>query len=157
MSPAAPYRHVPDKAHLVAAVAEQGFVELHRVLQDTATAFPDPRDALVQTGRRYVQWAVAHPDQYRVMFGAGLDGAALAGLRESGARSFDGLLGAITVSPAAQVIGSQDAHRLAGPLWALVHGVATLSIDGDLGHVGVDETPEDLAVRSIMLFLQGLV
>lgn len=157
VSPAAPYRHFPDKAHLVAAVAEQGFLELHQALQETAAQFPDARDGLIQTGRRYVSWAAAHPDHYQVMFGEGLNKADHPGLLEAGSRTFDDLLDAITRAQTAEVIGGDDARHLAGPLWSLVHGIATLAIGGDLGHVGVQETPDDLAVRSITYFLEGLV
>src|SRR6476469_8276563 len=41
VSAAAPYRHFADKSQLLAAVATQGFVQLHEALDTTVAANPD--------------------------------------------------------------------------------------------------------------------
>jgi AcrR family transcriptional regulator len=153
VSPAAPYRHFADKAHLVAAVAEQGFIELHQTLVEASADVPDPREGLIEIGRRYVQWAVAHPDHYQVMFGEDMDKAVHPGLLDAGARAYDDLLAAITRCLTAGVLRGNDPRRVAAPMWSMVHGIASLAIGGDLRHVGVDESPEELAVRSISEFV----
>src|ERR1700741_4961906 len=75
VSAAAPYRHFADKASLLATVAEQGFGDLHADLVAAAGAASDPRASVIELGRAYVRWAIAHPDHYRVMFGAEIDNA----------------------------------------------------------------------------------
>src|SRR6201996_5494872 len=60
VSAAAPYRHFADKAELLAAVAEQGFRDLHTSLAAEAPSSPSAR--VTALGRAYVRWAVAHPD-----------------------------------------------------------------------------------------------
>src|SRR5271154_2770181 len=70
VSVAAPYRHFADKAELLAAVAEEGFIQLHEALSAAGAAAPNPKNRVIQLGRAYVGWAVAHPDYYQSMFGA---------------------------------------------------------------------------------------
>ncbi len=50
VSAAAPYRHFADKADLLAAVAEQGFRELHAVLRAAADAATDASARLIGIG-----------------------------------------------------------------------------------------------------------
>jgi AcrR family transcriptional regulator len=135
VSAAAPYRHFADKAELLATVAEQGFRELHASL--VAVPETDPKARVVELGRTYVRWAVAHPDYYRVMFGADIGKADHPGLAVAGEQAFGDLVEALT-----GVVDGQDPRSVAAPLWALVHGVASLAIGGELSAVGSQEDPE---------------
>src|SRR5271163_1488355 len=96
VSAAAPYRHFADKAHLLATVAEQGFLELHTALTAAADAESEPVSKLVAIGRAYVRWAVTHPDHYRVMFGADTTKIDHPSLALAAGQAFDHLLAAIT-------------------------------------------------------------
>jgi AcrR family transcriptional regulator len=156
VSLAAPYRHFADKAHLLAAVAEQGFLALGDALTDGLAAHPDPAEQVVECSRRYVAWAVAHPDHYRVMFGGDTDKQQHPGLLAAGERTFGVLLDVITRCQAAGLITEPDPRRVAGTVWSSVHGVASLAIGGDLEHVGIEEAPTDLAARSAADVLKGL-
>jgi AcrR family transcriptional regulator len=150
VSAAAPYRHFADKAHLLATVAEQGFLELHTALTAAAEAAIDPTARLIGIGRAYVRWAVAHPDHYRVMFGADTDKSAHPSLAVAAGQAFDNLLDAITRCQEAGMMGGQTPPlRIAGPLWSLVHGVASLAIDGELRNVGIDQDPEDMVAYAL--------
>jgi AcrR family transcriptional regulator len=156
VSLAAPYRHFADKADLLASVAEQGFLELHQALGDATDGVPDPRDRLTALGRGYVRWAVAHPDYYQVMFGAeAKDKADYPGLLIAGAQAFGDLHEAVTRCVASGLMKEQEPLKIAGPMWAMVHGIAALAIGGDLHHVGVEEQPEDLAARATNELLDG--
>lgn len=141
VSAAAPYRHFADKAALLATVAEQGFGDLHAELTDAAST-EDPKERVVDLGRAYVRWAVAHPDHYRVMFGAELTKADHPDLAVAGERAFGDLLDAIAACQEAGVVEGQDPRELAAPLWSLVHGVASLAIGGELHTVGIEREPE---------------
>jgi AcrR family transcriptional regulator len=142
VSAAAPYRHFTDKAHLLATVAEQGFLDLHAALAAGADAASGPADKLIGIGRAYVRWAVGHPDQYRVMFGADTDKAQHPSLAVAAGQAFGDLLDAIAVGQAAGLLRGEEPHRAAGPLWSLVHGIASLAIEGELRNVGIDQDPE---------------
>ncbi|MFI9818526.1 TetR/AcrR family transcriptional regulator [Saccharothrix variisporea] len=66
VSHAAAYRHFADKASLVAAVMAQGFAELASVPEPDGT----PLRRLHGTGRAYLEFALANPSLYRLMFGS---------------------------------------------------------------------------------------
>lgn len=51
VSAAAPYRHFADKAQLLAAVATQGFLQLHEVLDATIAANDDLAEQALAMGR----------------------------------------------------------------------------------------------------------
>jgi AcrR family transcriptional regulator len=144
VSAAAPYRHFTDKAHLLATVAEQGFLDLHSALAAGVEAAPGPADKLIGIGRAYVRWAVGHPDQYRVMFGADTDKTQYPTLAAAAGQAFGHLLDAIGECQAAGLLRGEKPGELAGPLWSLVHGIASLAIDGELRNVGIDQDPEDM-------------
>ena len=149
VSAAAPYRHFADKAHLLATVAEQGFLELHTALTTAADAASDPAARLISIGRAYVRWAVDHPDHYRVMFGADNDKAQHPSLAVAAGQAFGDLLDVITLCQAAGKLRGQEPGQVAGPLWSLVHGIASLAIDGELRNVGIDQDPEDMVADAL--------
>ena len=67
----APYRHFENQQALVAAVAEQGFRELMAAVQAAqAVAGTDVLARFHALGVAYLRFALAHPGQFRVMFGA---------------------------------------------------------------------------------------
>jgi AcrR family transcriptional regulator len=125
VSPAAPYRHYADREALVSAVAAEGYREL---AQRLAAAHPAPStpEQLARVAVAYVQFALERPALFRLMFGEPCDrdnDARVAAteavslyLRELVTRSFPG----------------GDADALAPAMWALVHGLAYLHLDGKL-------------------------
>jgi AcrR family transcriptional regulator len=149
VSVAAPYRHFADKADLLAAVAEQGFVELHDALSAARASTTDLREQVTELGRAYVRWAVAHPDYYQVMFGGDLVKAEHPALQAAGAATFNELFDAIIRCQAAGMLPSRDPLEIAGPLWSLVHGIAALASAGDLKQVGIEEDPADIVARAV--------
>ena len=90
------------------------------------------------------------------MFGGDTDKQQHPGLLEAGEQTFGVLLEVISRCQAAGIIEDGDPRRVAGPMWSTVHGIASLAIGGDLGQVGIDERPEDLAARSADVLLAGL-
>jgi AcrR family transcriptional regulator len=153
VSAAAPYRHFADKAQLLAAVAEQGFIQLHEALTAAGDDVSDPKNRVMALGQEYVRWAVAHPDYYQVMFGAETIKAEHPGLLLAAARAFDDLLDAIVGCQEAGFMRGQEPIEIAGPMWSLVHGVASLTIAGDLNHVGIRD-PDAMTTRAIAELLK---
>jgi AcrR family transcriptional regulator len=153
VSAAAPYRHFADKAELLATVAQQGFLELHAELSAAAEAASEPKARVVDLGRAYVRWAVDHPDHYRVMFGAEVTKADHPALAVAAEQAFDDLLDAIRKCQSAGLVEGEDPREIAGPLWSLVHGVASLVIGGELGAVDIHQDPELMIARSAVALL----
>jgi AcrR family transcriptional regulator len=153
VSAAAPYRHFADKAQLLAAVAEEGFIQLHEALSAASDGASDPMNRVIDLGRAYVRWAVTHPDYYLAMFGAQTVKRDHPGLLFAAGHAFGELVDAITSCLESGVMEGQDPVEISGPMWSLVHGVASLAIGGELRHVGIHEDPEALVVRAITEFL----
>jgi hypothetical protein len=101
-----------------------------------------------------VRWAVTHPDYYQVMFGAETVKREHPGPLIAGAQAFDDLLDAIASCLESGMLHGQDPREIAGPMWSLVHGVASLAIGGDLRHVGIHEDSEALAARALTELLE---
>lgn len=127
VSHAAPYHHFAGRDDLLAGVAELAFDRLADALAAAADA-PEAAHALLDIGEAYVREALAHPAQFRLMFGPLLARKAEhEGLRRAADRAFTVLLAAATRF--APERGLQIA--LAG--WSLSHGAANLAIDGAFG------------------------
>jgi AcrR family transcriptional regulator len=125
VSPAAPYRHYADREALVSAVAAVGYRELAERL---AAAHPSPStpEQLARVAIAYVQFALDRPALFRIMFGEPCD-------RDNDERV------AATAAVSLYVRGivqrsfpGADADALATAIWALVHGLACLHLDGKL-------------------------
>jgi AcrR family transcriptional regulator len=127
------YRHFTDKAALLAAVAAEGFrmlrEELTRAWEDGGRAFA----GFEAMGAAYVRFAVAHPSHYRVMFGADISSAGHAELADEGGGAFQVLVTALTALQEQELARRDDPQQMALFVWAAVHGVAMLAIDGRLG------------------------
>ncbi|MFF7241798.1 WHG domain-containing protein [Streptomyces collinus] len=139
VSATAPYRHYADRDALVSAVAAEGYRELAASL---AGAHPSPStpDDLAAVAVVYVRFALEHPALFRAMFAEPCDPnseervAATAAITEY----VRGIVHA--------AFPGSDAEVLSTTVWALVHGLAFLHLDGKLD----TSTPEVVAdqVRS---------
>ena len=137
----------------MAAVATQGFVQLHETLSAVAAETTDPNERMVNMAGAYVRWAVTHPDYYQAMFGAETDKSDHPELLMAGARAFDDLLDAITRCQEANMLPDGDPREIAGPTWSLLHRIASLTIGRDLSQVGIRDDPQALAERSLRALL----
>jgi AcrR family transcriptional regulator len=125
VSTGAPYRHFADRDALLSAVAAVGYRELAGAL---VAAHPAPKtaDDLADIAVAYVQFALTRPGLFRVMFAEGCDRtdpdrvAAVAAITE------------YVKAIAQQVVPTVDSEPLATAMWALVHGLAFLHMDGKL-------------------------
>ncbi len=132
VSHAAPYHHFADRRALVAAVAEQGFAKL-AVVAETARRSSVPSEQLHEAGIAYVVFAVEHPEHFRIMFSREIaDTTAYPELRASAEKAKAVLKRAVDASESEAGESLSTDLRLV-TAWALVHGLATLLIDGQLG------------------------
>ena len=137
------YRHFPDKSGLLAAVAREGFRTLRLQLLEVWNEHGGGREGFEAMGVAYVKFAVDHPSHYRVMFGGFLEGCARdAGLAAEAAGTFQVLVDALVAQQQAGRLRQDEPQQLARFIWAIVHGIARLAIDGQLA--GGDEDPERL-------------
>jgi AcrR family transcriptional regulator len=136
VSPAAPYRHYADREALVSAIAALGYRELAERL---AAAHPSPStpEQLTSVAVAYVQFALGRPALFRLMFGEPCD-------RDNDERI--AATAAVTLylrEIVGRVFPEADAEAMATAIWALVHGLAFLHLDGKLDA----STPSAIADR----------
>jgi AcrR family transcriptional regulator len=134
VSHTAPYRHFADRAALLEAVAEEGFIEFGCYLRKAvAQANAEPIESLKATGEAYVRYALEHPTHFRLMFSyvpsCLTPGSTLPTTAQS---TFQILVDVIASGQAAGVIKAGNPNELAIGRWALVHGLAMLLLDGML-------------------------
>jgi AcrR family transcriptional regulator len=128
------YRHFTDKSSLLAAVGLEGFRAFHEAMRAAAQA---PAAAGFDAmGRAYLEFARAHPAHYRVMFGGFLEGCkSEPALADEAAASFQVLVEALRLQQQAGLLRDDDPEQMARFVWSVVHGIAMLTIDGQLaGH-----------------------
>jgi AcrR family transcriptional regulator len=133
------YRHFSHKSALLAAVAREGFRTLKEELDKTMRGEGDRWQGFEAMGRAYVRFAVEHPAHYRVMFGGFLEACQDEPdlLREAG-ESFQVLVDALTLLQRAGQLRHDDSLQMARYVWAIVHGISMLIIDGQLRGQVVD-------------------
>jgi AcrR family transcriptional regulator len=156
VSQAAPYRHFADKEQLLAAVAEEGFRSLNAAaLAATAGLERDLVNRFLMQGQTYVSFAVAHPAQFRLMFGRELAGRSEhPGLEAAAEETFARLLGAVREGQAAGLLRPGDPMDQAMAAWSMVHGLSSLLVDGRLAPR--DEPLEAFAFRALQYLFLGL-
>jgi AcrR family transcriptional regulator len=139
VSRSALYRHFADKSALLTAVAAEGFRMLRLDLLAAWEQAGKGNAGFEAMGEAYVRFAVANPWHYRVMFGGGFElDSSDAELGAEGAGAFRALVDALLEQQARGLARRDDAQTQANFVWALVHGIAMLAIDGNFEHQGAD-------------------
>ena len=127
VSKAAPYRHFSNREALLEAVIEHGFDQMTIAMQRASKDLtPGSNERIIALGLTYVNFAIAEPELFRLMFGEKLK--PLNECNEPmGRGTFQLLLDEIIVRTRLSEI--DKLMEVAFPLWTLVHGAATLTID----------------------------
>jgi len=142
VSHAAPTHHFGDLTGLLTALAATGFVRFREHMEAEQANVPDhPRQRLMAIGRAYVAFAAANPGLFLLMFRSErLDWCSPA-LLTAGTAAFALLTQDQSISHGLQALpqssepaDSQAFQNLvkATARWSLMHGLATLLVDGRL-------------------------
>ena len=147
----APAHHFRNKPGLLAAFAAEGFDELRASMERRRDAETDPAARMAATGAGYVEFALRHPEHFRVMFRTELLDPASEEYREAGRRAYETLENAMRAADAARGVAADPASLRERCLlaWSTVHGYAALVLEGSLappGAAGEDRVAEALAL-----------
>ncbi|MFD6451460.1 TetR/AcrR family transcriptional regulator [Nocardia sp. NPDC055165] len=123
VSTAAPYRHFADRDALLSAVAAVGFRELAEQLV-AASAEPSTPEDLATIAVAYVRFALARPALFRVMFSDPCDPTSPE--RVAATTAIHDYVQAIV----RRIYPTADEESLTNAMWALVHGLAFLYLQG---------------------------
>ena len=127
VSPAAPYHHFPDKQALLDAVAERGFDALTAAMTTRMGKVSGGAARLDASGIGYVAFAVANPALFGLMFSTlGQHPPAGTSLDVARQRAYAVLQDAVAACSPSGKAGADECLRL----WAVVHGIAKLVLEG---------------------------
>jgi AcrR family transcriptional regulator len=127
----APYHYFGDREAIIAAIAGEGFAKLGRSLGAAAQPGSEPAKAVEDMGRAYVEFALRNPAYFQAMFRA--DAVPLDRYPEARQREDAAL--ADLVEGVGKAFAEQPAdirQSIAVACWAMVHGLATLILEGSL-------------------------
>jgi AcrR family transcriptional regulator len=133
VSHGAPRRHFGGLPGLLAAVAAQAFDGLSAsVSNHVGLAGTDPLDQLRAAGRGYVDFAIANPGSYELMFRPERLDQTDPEYVSASVAAFAQLAGLTAAAQATGWRADLPQPALTGVLWAGVHGIASLWIQGSL-------------------------
>ena len=170
----APYHHFAGRGELVAALAADGFERLAAAMRDAmeSATGADPVERLRACGVAYVVFAVRNPEMFELMFGRELaDSSAHPVLRQAARAAYGTFAAALPAPPGAAPGQTEDAAEPADgdssagessegesiPLppialaaWSLVHGLAMLVAEGQVGSGAADAEEAERLTREAM-------
>ena len=158
VTPPSIYRHFADKAELIFEVCARHFAALEAYLIDACAGVEDPVDKLVALGRAYIEFGLANPEPYRIMFMTRPDVAPqlYQGRAMESSAALEHLIACVQACIDAGRLRPEltDAYRVAIGLWARVHGLTSLRVSKP--DMEWPDDPEFLAEYADMC-LRGIV
>jgi AcrR family transcriptional regulator len=162
VSHAAPYRHFRDKDALVSAIAERGYRLLTASMKEELARCHSrqPGARLQAIGVGYLRFGLSHPAYLQVIFGGVLSkDHPEPALREAGAEAYGTLRAVVAEAIAAGELRGGDQQTeddVALASWAMVHGLATLIVNGAIPAPASDQAARTLAHRVLGLLHAGI-
>lgn len=156
VSTAAPYRHFPDRDHLMAAVATQAAVELTEEFRRAAdNAGQDPAERFAATAGAYVRFVDARGAGFNVIFATELEQLRDGALAEAGRQLMDTLL---EMAQQAAAQGPEASLTLVEQHLVAAHGYVTLYRDAFFARPRYDgiDAIADRAVAAGRALLRGI-
>ena len=155
VSQTAPYRHFKDRRALVAGVAQAAFARMGTAIERAVKGGEPGLPALRRGIAAYVRFAQKHAAEYRVMFGPELARRDdLPELNETALSVFGLLREGIDRLQQGGALGEGDPSLMAISVWATLHGLVMLSLDGQAAVTG--RSVDSLAEAATGLLLAGM-
>jgi AcrR family transcriptional regulator len=150
----APYHHFPDRESILAEIVAEGF---ERLRDDTLAALAseqEPGKRFTATGKAYLRFALNNPAHFKLMFRSELvreDKHEQAQACAQGA--YDVL---VTVAREVAALSGRDEHLVVLTGWSMVHGLATLILEGKLEKALPDASAREGAAHQAIELLETL-
>ncbi len=150
VSHSAPYAHFKDKQALITAISIEGFKKLLQELERTFQNYKnDPARLLLEIAWVYFNFALQETDTFKVMFSGVLEKEKkdpdLAAVVQ---RTYQIVVQAVSICQKERILASGDANLAATALWAQIHGLISLYLEGQISHVILDQ----YELKEILLF-----
>lgn len=150
------YRHFDSKEALILGVIQKGYEQLDLmftpIFQDTTLSVAVRFERM---GRAYLDFAIAHPNLYRLLFGDKYrqEREEICDYKdENQATGLYALIGLLIEAQEEGIIARENPMIQAATVWASIHGLASLLIDG---HLMMSDNMEAIYEYSIGVLLKG--
>ncbi|WP_422557427.1 TetR/AcrR family transcriptional regulator [Sulfuricurvum sp.] len=151
------YRHFESKESLILGVIQKGYEQLDLMF---TPIFEDRTQSVAQRfermGRSYLDFAIAHPNLYRLLFGDNYrqEREEICDYKnESQATGLYALIGLLLEAQEEGIIARENPMIQAATVWASIHGLASLLIDG---HLMMSDNLDEIYRYSQAVLLRGL-
>lgn len=131
VSHAAPSHHFGDLRGLLTALAARGYerlIEFQNERQIGAAA--DPRSRIAASGLGYIDFAIAHPALFRLMFSSDRPDRNNPDFSKASLETFERLVSETQAVAKKNPYEDKDAMKDLMVSWSLVHGLAELIVSG---------------------------
>lgn len=156
-SRSAVYRHFASKEALIIGVIQRGYAQLDElftpIFQDHTQSV---QERFEKMGRAYLDFAIEHPNLYRLLFGENYrqEREEVCDYKdESQATGLYALIGLLLEAQEEGIIARADPMVQAATVWASIHGLASLLIDG---HLMMRDNLEEIYRYSQAMVLNGM-
>lgn len=156
-SRSAVYRHFESKEALMHEVIEKGFEQLDQLF---TPIFQNRSESVAlrfeKMGKAYLDFAIAHPNLYRLLFGERFreERQGICDYRdETQATGLYALIGLLIEAQEEGYIAKTDPMVQAATVWASIHGLSSLLIDG---HLMMSDNLEEIYRYSQAALFRGL-
>lgn len=153
VSHAAPVNHFADRRAILIALATDFFGDIEALAVDKMAQAPPGEARLVAFAEAMIDYALAHPNRFRLLWRRDLLGDADPGLGAAMDGLYDRLLSELQ---ARGVLLRFDVETYAIGLWSLVHGYVSMRLDGNLVAAADAKTGEPRHRAIIEVFLESL-
>jgi AcrR family transcriptional regulator len=141
---AAPYKHFRDKQEILEEIVLRGFGELTAAnAKAVAEGGPGTIAGITAMGISYLEFAVAQPALFRLMFGHKSEIMKVRQVDESGKQCLKNVIEEVAAYSRKHGHAA-DAEEIALRLWTFVHGASSLQLDGDYERVAPGLDVHDL-------------
>jgi AcrR family transcriptional regulator len=158
VSHSAPAHHFGDTQGLLAALAAEGFRQFLAAMQarQAACASRDPAELLIASGLGYVDFSLAAPALFKLMFGSDRVDFCTPELETASEAAFDHL--AQDIARLRGVSPYEDGEAMADVMasWSMVHGFASLLLSGRMQPVqDMDPPTREAFFRQVFARVTG--
>jgi len=151
------YRHFESKEALILGVIEKGYERLNLlftpIFEDRTQSVAERFESM---GRAYLDFALEHPNLYRLLFGERYrkEREEICDYKdETQATGLYALIGLLLEAQEEGIIAKVNPIVQAAMVWASIHGLASLLIDG---HLMMSDNMEAIYEYSIEVLLKGM-
>ena len=136
VSHAAPAHHFKDTAAMLTALAAVAAERLTKTMKQRQNeAADDPRARFVASGTGYIEFALANPALFMLLFGSGRPDSDDPDLVRHASDAFSNLVDGIAAIAGKDPLADAGGRLDVAAAWSLVHGAASLLIAGRMKFV----------------------